>query len=47
MLRALWLVFAYDLLEYTYMDGVTETCFLLVLFNIERCFENVCDIISD
>ena len=47
MLRALWLVVAYDLLEYTYMDGVMETCFLLVLFNIERGFENVCDIISD
>ena len=24
-----------------------ETCFLLVLFNIARSFQNVCDIISD
>ena len=29
MLRALWLVVAHDLLEYRYMDNVTENLFSL------------------
>ena len=49
MLRALWLVVAHDLLEYRYMDVVTGNLFLLLLllFNMARGFENVCEIISD
>ena len=50
MLRALWLVVAHDLLEYRYMDVVTGNLFLLsllLLFNMSRGFENVCEIISD
>ena len=47
MLRALWLVVAHDLLEYRYMDVVTGNLFLLLLLNMARGFENVCEIISD
>ena len=49
MLRALWLVVAHDLLDYRYMDVVTGNLFLLLLllFNMARGFENVCEIISD
>ena len=48
MLRALWLVVAHDLLEYRYMDVVTGNLFLLLLlFNMARGLENVCEIISD
>ena len=45
MLPALWLVIAYDLLEYRYMDDVMGDFF--VLFNMACGFENVCEIISD
>ena len=49
MLRALWLVVAHDLLEFRYMDVVTGNLFLLLLLllNMARGFENVCEIISD
>ena len=41
MLRALWLVVAHDLHRWRHAKLV-----LLVLFNMARGFENVCDIIS-
>ena len=36
MLRPLWLVVAYDLLEYSYMDSVTGNLYFFVLFNNTR-----------
>ena len=48
MLRSLWLVVAHDLLEYRYMDNVTENLFYLCFFfNMARGFENVCEITLD
>ena len=47
MLRALWLVVAHDLLEYRYMDNVTDNLFYLFFFNMARGFEHVCEITLD
>ena len=46
ILRALWLVAAYELLKYRHMDDVTGNLFFFVFLNITRGFENVCEIIS-
>ena len=46
MLRAMWLVVTHVLLEYRYMDDVTGNL-CVVLLNMVRGFENVCEIISD
>ena len=46
MLRALWLVVTHVLLEYRYMDDVMGNL-CVVLLNMVRGFENVCEIISD
>ena len=46
MLRAMWLVVTHVLLEYRYMDDVTGNL-CVVLLNMVRRFENVCEIISD
>ena len=44
MLRALWLVVAYDLLEYRYIDDVTGNLFPLFCSTyMARGFENVCE----
>ena len=45
MLRALWLVVAHDLFEYTYMDDVTGKLVFFVSYNMARGFEKIFEII--
>ena len=47
ILRALWLVVAYDLSKYRHTADVIKKVVFFVLSNMAHSFENVCDIIPD